>query len=769
MAQEIGGGNNLQGKAVAWFIATSEDETSGQGLACKALYEAACSELKKERGYAYLSRKEFLLHKLLGRWGDGFAPVRYQVTPFEHGKPAPEVRTNLLLLREPNSNHLGSYGVWLVLARKAQVIPSTQDVCIVLPTNAKITRHHLAWIACINEALGTEGSVRMLEPTWAHTGWKRGFGYGEGYPLADRAPVELEHLVDVVTGERLGLRLSRGGAALDGSSYYLLDLVGEVEACPGEPGLGGILQEWWPIDAALTYGSDGSIEHLELDESAGWLVAKFSGEFNLKVYETWLQAWVVPSAMVRSGESGYDRAYYLGQGCWEDMSAIDGQLAAILLGEGYLGDVMRGNTMRDEWLYVFGPDGAERIVDRATGRLVQTIPSPFRVWEEKTRALGLRARREAYLHKFEGCLVGGAVGDALGYPVEFMSYDSIQEVFGPAGIRSYWLEKTGGTALFSDDTQMTIFTAAGLLEAETAACVENHAGNLESYVNRAYLDWLHTQDEWFYKNPDASYLAYYRPLYTYRAPGNTCLSALHAGGMGSMAEPPNDSMGCGGVMRVAPVGLFAQRWFGDVRKPGVLREVARAGAAAAALTHGHPMGYIPAGVLAALVALVTYCDGLTLDAAVTLCARRLPSWFEDDPDEARDMAAQLRYAAELAADGDAEYDNVVILGEGWVGDEALAIAVYCCLRHPDSFDEAVIAAVNHGGDSDSTGAIAGNIMGAYLGIEGIGTQWTEHLELGDLIFGLARDLCYGCPMVPGGVWREREWIEKYARAYIPLC
>lgn len=70
-----------------------------------------------------------------------------------------------------------------------------------------------------------------------------------------------------------------------------------------------------------------------------------------------------------------------------------------------------------------------------------------------------------HLDRYRGCLLGGAAGDALGYPVEFLSLTDIQEQYGPAGITSYTLQN--GVAQISDDTQMTLFTANGLLFSET--------------------------------------------------------------------------------------------------------------------------------------------------------------------------------------------------------------------------------------------------------------------------------------------------------------
>lgn len=330
------------------------------------------------------------------------------------------------------------------------------------------------------------------------------------------------------------------------------------------------------------------------------------------------------------------------------------------------------------------------------------------------------------LERFEGCLVGGAVGDALGYPVEFMSYESICGRFGPEGICGYWLEETGGVALFSDDTQMTLFTASGLIAAGRDAT----RATFTKAIHRAYLDWLYTQDQSFSESPGTSRLLEEPQLFSRRAPGNTCLSALRTRKMGLMEKPLNNSCGCGGVMRVAPVGLFLDD----------ADEAAYVAALAAALTHGHPMGYLPAAALAYVISRCAHSDAPSLGAVVDECIERLPGWFDDDSSYALRLGEQLSQAAELAAGTAVDAANIPLLGEGWVGDEALAIALYCCLRHLESFDDAVVAAVNHSGDSDSTGAIAGNIMGACLGLGAVGPAWTGQLELRELLLVMAREL-----------------------------
>jgi ADP-ribosylglycohydrolase len=152
---------------------------------------------------------------------------------------------------------------------------------------------------------------------------------------------------------------------------------------------------------------------------------------------------------------------------------------------------------------------------------------------------------------------------------------------------------------------MTLFTAEGLIR----ALVRGRSRGLchqPGVVRRAYLRWLHTPgDAWAQIvavaderpfDPDTSpldgWLVHEGDLHARRAPGNTYLAALRAGGHGERERPVNDSKGCGGVMRAAPAGLI----------PALsLNEAFELGADCAAITHGHASGYLSAGALAAMV------------------------------------------------------------------------------------------------------------------------------------------------------------------------
>ncbi len=366
-------------------------------------------------------------------------------------------------------------------------------------------------------------------------------------------------------------------------------------------------------------------------------------------------------------------------------------------------------------------------------------------------------RNLEYRDKFRGCLIGGAVGDALGFSVEFLTVFDIFNRYGENGITKYDYDWRSGLAEISDDTQMTMFTANGILYANTQKKLGKSKRKDAYYIYQAYLDWLRTQVG-ATRNPGVSWLLRVPDLYSRRAPGMTCLSALMSGDMGSIEEPINGSKGCGGVMRVAPIGLYYGREEQDIQSVMTLA------AEAAAITHGHSLGYISAAALAHIVNRVTYGTcmlGNTLYDIVKECILMLRELFLEDG-FVNEMVRILELAMKLSHSDDSDMNNIHKIGGGWIGEEALGIAVYCCLKYQNDFSKAMIAAVNHSGDSDSTGAIAGNILGAMIGYEAIPAKWKKDLELHSTILELADDLWIDCPKIENGKILDSEWEEKYA-------
>lgn len=350
-----------------------------------------------------------------------------------------------------------------------------------------------------------------------------------------------------------------------------------------------------------------------------------------------------------------------------------------------------------------------------------------------------------------GCLLGGAVGDALGAPVEFLAWSDIRARFGDDGIQD--LESAyGRVGAVTDDTQMTLWTAEGVLRGITRAH-DRGVGDQLATLPGSYLRWLYTQDARLPRHfgdadrrhvlgderTPSGWLLGVPDLHARRAPGDTCLASLRSGLMGRRTDPINDSKGCGGVMRVAPLALTHDA---DA-------EVSYQRACdAAALTHSHPTGWMAAGAFAAI--LVQLREGLTLERAVRRVIGRLRHEARhEETTRALEDALALHVRGTTPTPGEVES-----LGGGWVAEEALAIAVYAALVAGDDFARGVRTAVNHSGDSDSTGSMAGQLIGLQFGEGVIPAAWLAQLELREEIRTIADDLVVG--------WADgEEWWTRY--------
>ncbi len=389
--------------------------------------------------------------------------------------------------------------------------------------------------------------------------------------------------------------------------------------------------------------------------------------------------------------------------------------------------------------------------------------------EEIDRALAEKKRKEVHLDAIRGCIFGGAVGDALGYPVEFMSEKAIFSEYGSHGITAYEKDPHTGKAIISDDTQMTLFTANGLLVGDTRGRMRGIQGRPRSYVAKAYLDWLMTQESSMQEvnrhdrgttKGGFSWLLDVPELYARRAPGNTCLFALREERNSNslydyIKAKRNNSKGCGGVMRVAPIAVNYRTY---------MEQLDMEGAQLAAITHGHSLGYMPAAVLVHVINRIVFPPEngkMSLKEIILEARDTAAKIFAGDP-HLPALTAIIDRAVMLAETGsENDLDNIHKLGEGWVAEETLGISLYCALKYQDDFSAGVIASVNHKGDSDSTGAVTGNILGALLGYEAIEEKWKKDLELSDVILEIADDLCHGCQMSEYSHYRDEDWERKY--------
>ena len=322
----------------------------------------------------------------------------------------------------------------------------------------------------------------------------------------------------------------------------------------------------------------------------------------------------------------------------------------------------------------------------------------------------------------QGCLLGGAIGDALGAPVEFMSLDEIRHKYGPEGIQEF--DKAYGTVgAITDDTQMTLFSAEGLIRAKVRFDAKGICAP-ESVVAYAYQRWLWTQgekcSEFAISEGCRGWLVDIQELHSRRAPGVTCLSALRSW---DQSEAKNDSKGCGTVMRSAPFGF--------------MEAAAELAWKCAEITHGHIEAKVSAAIFAQTIQSMVL--GHSLENAILEAAR-----LYSDSESTR----LILLAIDLSSSDMVAENAISRLGQGWTADEALAIGVYCASKCRGDFELGVRMAINHDGDSDSTGSICGNLLGVIVGYEGLPSRWRDSVELVDVIVQIAIDLVADLPRDP---------------------
>ncbi len=320
------------------------------------------------------------------------------------------------------------------------------------------------------------------------------------------------------------------------------------------------------------------------------------------------------------------------------------------------------------------------------------------------------------LGRTKACLIAGAIGDALGAPVEFMSLEDIHVKYGPEGITRYD-QAYGRIGSITDDTQMTLWTIDGLIRAHLAGLKGEEA---EFQIGLAYQRWLATQGE--KALPEAvsedqkGWLFEQHELHSRRAPGNTCLGSLR---VWKCNRPENDSKGCGTVMRSAPFGLHPSG-------PNMAGNTA-------GFTHGHWDAYESAYLFAEIIDKVI--------SSIPLKEAAQKAWESASGQE--QTRNKVGLALELAESDLNPTEAIRQLGQGWVAEEALAIGLYCALKAEDDLLQGLIMAVNHDGDTDSTGSICGNLIGAVYGWECVGAlphEFLRDLELREVIGQMAEDL-----------------------------
>lgn len=322
------------------------------------------------------------------------------------------------------------------------------------------------------------------------------------------------------------------------------------------------------------------------------------------------------------------------------------------------------------------------------------------------------------IERFRGCLLGGAAGDALGSPVNALEWPKIEIKFGSQGIIDF-APAYGITGAISDATQMMLFTAEGLLRAYVLGS-SRQVCHVPSIIHHALLRWLTTQDyPSLIQVATDGWLIRQMELGPRRAPDTTCLSALKVSRrLGAVAE--NNSKGCGALVRVASCAFFANA-FDYASQSG-------------RLTHGHPTGYLAAGLFADILQRVVDRQG-SLEHAVTQSLAKYG--HVPGMEETRSLIERVMFF--FYEEYTPSPQRIDDFAGGWGAEQVLAIGLWCALT-ARSFEEGVIAAVNHSGNSSSAGLVVGHLLGAQYGAAVIPDRWLERLQLRQVIAQVAEDI-----------------------------
>lgn len=314
--------------------------------------------------------------------------------------------------------------------------------------------------------------------------------------------------------------------------------------------------------------------------------------------------------------------------------------------------------------------------------------------------------REAAL----GALLGLAVGDALGVPVEFTS--RLQRAADPVReMRAYGSHhQPAGT--WSDDTSMTICLMHSLTEKGI-----DYADQMQRY-----RDWLQngscTANGNVFDVGNATYAAIMR--YDSGIPATKC------GGTGER------DCGNGSLMRTMPIGLFLRA---KHRLRTLEPEAAQIIHLTSDVTHAHPLCEMACGICCAV--LFRLADGGDLREAVTESVRAALDFYRGQPA----FAGVFPQFESLADIGAWDEDRI---SSGGFALHTLQAALWCLLT-TESYSECVLRAVNLGRDTDTTGAVAGALAGLWYGADAIPEEWLETLakrnELTDLAERFAAECC----------------------------
>ena len=336
---------------------------------------------------------------------------------------------------------------------------------------------------------------------------------------------------------------------------------------------------------------------------------------------------------------------------------------------------------------------------------------------------------------YRGCLLGMAVGDALGAPADKLTLEQIREDFGPGGLMGY----AGDCPRVTSHTQLCAFTANGLLLGQTRGQISGKMAPFVRYMALSQKEWAKAQRP--HAAPERTYCwVYWVDAFRRRACTDARMTEmLTAGHIGTPEEPINRLDGCGSLTAAVATGLFGA-------------DPARMGAEAVALTYGHSTAMLSGAIVSELIYRAARRPGAPFHQLVEEALTRVEEVFSQQFPKTRTVTAAVRYAMDLARERTDALSQLVCQ----TAPQVLAGAVYILMHCGDDFDAAMIAAVNHSGRSSAVASLVGAVLGARLGHRAIPWFYLDSLEEAEDLRTLADDLCTGCPSV-----MDMDWDRKY--------
>ena len=360
------------------------------------------------------------------------------------------------------------------------------------------------------------------------------------------------------------------------------------------------------------------------------------------------------------------------------------------------------------------------------------------------------ARKRSY---YRGCLLGLAVGDAMGYTVNSHTLAEIQEDYGPNGLQGY--DPANGYADVTSYTQLAAFTANGLLYGLTQGRIKGTMPPFISYIARSHWEWASSQAMMDRPTRTACWVFKEKTLCRRHCVDTRMKEIILRKQFGTPEERLNPMSTPSTLTAALAVGMFHDPENMDPQ------ELGRLGAEAVALTHGDPMAFLPGAVIALLTSAVLRSDS-PLEELVDQAVENFRKQFERDyPRQVKQILSLVKQAKTLSLDENTLFVEAMEKLQCKTGAQVLAGVVYSLLAGDEDFDTSLIIAVNHSGASAAVAALTGAVLGARLGVEALPEFYLECLECREELQELADDLFQGCPIEKGDVFFDDDWDSKY--------